>query len=252
MVKLAITDFGGAGDAPILVMLHGLLGTARNLTAIARGLTSSRRVIGFDMRNHGQSPWANSHTYSDLAQDVEETLIDISGPYDLLGHSMGGKTAMIGVLEGRLAPRKLVIGDIAPVPYDHTQAPAIEAMVSTDLSSFDRRAPLARHLGQQLNDPVMGQFLAQAAELGANPSWAHNLDVLLAEMDAIVGFPNIDAVSHQDMLVIAGGASHYVDPQGFTTRFPKARFETIEGAGHWVHAEAPAEFNALVSQYLKA
>lgn len=250
MVKLSLTDFGGSGAEATLVLLHGLLGTARNMTMIARAFTETRRVIGLDMRNHGTSPWESTHQYRDLACDVAETLVHEADHFDLLGHSMGGKAAMIGVLEDILKPRKLIIGDIAPVPYDHSQLPAIDAMLSTDLTQFDRRMPLAKSLGESLGDPAMGQFLAQAADFTNAPRWVHNLTVLREEMGSIVGFPETTAKSDIDCLVVGGRMSQYVDEAAVLRHFPNAQIEWIEGAGHWVHAEAPQEFNALVRTFL--
>ncbi|MEM9716131.1 MAG: alpha/beta fold hydrolase [Pseudomonadota bacterium] len=253
MVKLTITEFGGDGPGVPLVLLHGLLGTARNLAVVARAFVGMRRVIGLDMRNHGSSPWSESHSYTELAEDVAETLKGKVHDYDLLGHSMGGKAAMVGTASGILTPRKLVIGDIAPVAYAHTQAPAIEAMLEIDLNSFDRRAPLANALGKNLGNPVMGQFLAQAAVFDTpdkDPYWSHNLHVLLARMEDLVGYPDGVPVSDQDVLFVAGGASDYVQPDAVTQAFPKAQIATIDGAGHWVHAENPKAFNALVADYL--
>jgi len=250
MVKLCLTDFGGSGAKPTLVLLHGLLGTARNMTMIARAFTETRRVIGLDMRNHGSSPWESTHQYRELACDVAETLMDEVGHFDLLGHSMGGKAAMIGVLEEILKPRKLIVGDIAPVSYDHSQLPAIDAMLSADLTQFDRRMPLAKSLGATLGDPAMGQFLAQAAEFTEAPRWVHNLALLREEMGAIVGFPETSAKSNIDCLFVGGRKSHYIEEAAVLHHFPNAQIEWIEGAGHWVHAEAPQEFNALVRTFL--
>ncbi|MEM9210240.1 MAG: alpha/beta fold hydrolase [Pseudomonadota bacterium] len=250
MVKLAQMDFGGDGDRPALILLHGLLGTARNLTTVARSFSKTRRVIGLDMRNHGQSPRLETQSYLDMAEDVAETLVDFGEEYDLLGHSMGGKAAMVGVLERWLTPRKVVVGDIAPVAYDHSQAPYISAMLSTDLSQYARRAPLAADLGKAVGDDVMGQFMAQSARLGPDAGWIPNLDVLLREMDVIVGFPSYDDPVDQDVFFVAGGASPYVDADAVHRLFPAARIEVIRGAGHWVHAEAPEAFNDCVRAYL--
>ena len=250
MVKLALTDFGGDGPAPRLVLLHGLLGTARNLAVVARAFTPTRHVVGFDMRNHGASDWAETNSYEDMAADVADALSHLDGPYDLLGHSMGGKTAMYGVLSGLFAPRKTVIGDIAPVTYDHTQAHTIEAMLALDLSDFDRRGTLATRLSNDLDDPMVGPFLAQSADLGETPRWRHNLPVLLSEMDKIIGFPPVSARYDGPVLVVAGGASHYVEAGKVHQFFPNADVCTIDGAGHWVHAEAPKAFNTLVAEFL--
>ncbi|MEO0342721.1 MAG: alpha/beta fold hydrolase [Pseudomonadota bacterium] len=250
MAFIHIHDFGGGGVKPMLILLHGLLGTSRNLAVVARAFVGTRRVIGLDMRNHGESSWENSHRYQDLAEDVANTLQSFDTPYDLLGHSMGGKAAMAGVLAGILKPRKLVVGDIAPVSYAHTQAHVIAAMQAVDLNAFTRKGPLAHHLSEVLGDPAIGPFLAQAADFSGPPRWTHNLEVLAAEMDDIVGFPSLDQTSDQEVLFISGGASNYVQEDLVKSVFPKAAFHWIEGAGHWVHAEAPDQFNTAASGFL--
>ncbi|MFM7654193.1 MAG: alpha/beta fold hydrolase, partial [Paracoccaceae bacterium] len=120
-------------NAPTLVIAHGLYGSGRNWGVIARRLADIRNVVAVDMRNHGASPWTQTHSYPDLAADLAEVIATLGGPVDLLGHSMGGKAAMqLALTQGALI-RRLVVADIAPVAYSHDQTRHIQAMRGLDL-----------------------------------------------------------------------------------------------------------------------
>ena len=97
-----------------LIIAHGLFGSARNWGVIAKRLSDTRRVFTLDLRNHGASPWQDDHSYDALAEDLSEVITSIGGPVDLLGHSMGGKAAMVAALSGADI-RRLIVADIAPV-----------------------------------------------------------------------------------------------------------------------------------------
>ena len=108
-----------------LLIAHGLYGSAKNWGVIAKRLSSTRAVTSVDMRNHGDSPWSDSHGYPDMAKDLAEV---IPGRADVLGHSMGGKAAMTLALTHPDKVRRLIVADISPVAYSHTQLPMIDAM----------------------------------------------------------------------------------------------------------------------------
>ena len=122
-----------------LIIAHGLFGSGRNWGVIAKRLANHCRVIALDMRNHGASPWSEDHSYHALAADIEEVATTLDQPVDLLGHSIGGKAAMVAALSG--APiRRLIVADIAPVGYSHSQQPVIDAMQSVPLDHTTSRA----------------------------------------------------------------------------------------------------------------
>ena len=118
-VRLATQVYGEAGDRPPLLIAHGLFGSARNWGVIAKRLAETRPVVAVDMRNHGDSPWDEVHDYPAMAGDLAEV---IDGRWDVLGHSMGGKAAMVLALTHPEKVNRLVVADIAPVAYGHTQA----------------------------------------------------------------------------------------------------------------------------------
>jgi pimeloyl-ACP methyl ester carboxylesterase len=239
----------GPADAPPLLIAHGLFGSARNWGVIAKRLSAGRPVTAVDMRNHGASPWDDAHDYAALASDLAEVIGD--GRADVLGHSMGGKAAMVLALTQPRRVRRLVVVDIAPVAYAHSQSHLIAAMRGVDLSAVTRRSEAAAQLDAVPDDGTRA-FLLQSLDV-AERRWMLNLDALDREMPKIVGFPEVEGRFDGPALFLSGGASDYVRPghrERILSLFPEARFETIEGAGHWLHAERPRETEAAVAAFL--
>ncbi|MEL7026598.1 MAG: alpha/beta fold hydrolase [Pseudomonadota bacterium] len=244
-MKLATTIHGTAGT-PLLIA-HGLFGSGRNWGAIGKRLAASRQVTLADMRNHGDSPWADSHNYRDLASD----LAPLAGG-DVLGHSMGGKAAMALALTQPDRVNRLIVADIAPVAYTHTQQHYIDAMESLDPAAFKTRSEADQALADLIDNPGIRAFLLQSLNL-TEGRWQLNLKTLAAEMDSLVGWDNIEATFDGPALFITGSESDYVstaDRNKILSLFPGAEFVEIVGAGHWLHAEKPAEFIAAVEAFL--
>jgi esterase len=158
---LALQDFGD-GAGPPLVIAHGLFGSGRNWGVIAKRLSQGRRVITVDMRNHGASPWTATHSYPELAADLAGV---VPGPMDLLGHSMGGKAAMQLALQAPERVRRLIVADIEPVAYSHTQQGMIDAMRTVDLSVLTKRSDADAQLAAQVDDPGVRAFLLQSLDV---------------------------------------------------------------------------------------
>lgn len=238
--------YDGPGQTPLLIA-HGLFGSARNWGVIAKRLSEVRPVRVVDMRNHGASPWFETHSYDDMADDLAQ-LID--RPTDVLGHSMGGKAAMVLALKNPNKVNRLIVADIAPVSYSHSQMGPLNAMKGVDLQQVSNRAEAKAQLGPL--DPGVPEFLLQSFDI-KEKKWRLNLDVLATEMDRILGFPRIDGAFDGPALFLSGGNSDYVkrdyrtEIKGF---FPKSYFAKIPGAGHWLHAEKPREFEAAVAAFL--
>ncbi|UWQ22521.1 alpha/beta fold hydrolase [Jannaschia sp. W003] len=245
---LNLVRHGAPSDRPPLLVAHGLFGSARNWGVIAKRLARDREVVAVDMRNHGASPRADSQSYPDMAADLAE--VCAGRPHDVLGHSMGGKAAMVMALAHPELVRRLVVADIAPVAYGHTQSHLIAAMRAVDLGSVERRSDAGAMLA--VDDPGTRAFLLQSLD-AAEGRWMLNLDVLEREMPRIVGFPDVTGHFTEPALFLSGGASDYVLPEHrarIKSFFPKARFARIPGAGHWLHAEKPREFEAAVRAFL--
>ena len=244
----------GDGALKPLVIVHGLYGSARNWGVIARRLSDSRHVVALDMRNHGDSFHDPDHSYPALADDIAAVIRELGDPVDLLGHSMGGKAAMV---LARTAPElidRLIVVDIAPVTYAHTQMPYIEAMRAVDLARVDRRSEAEAQLAGKVEDPTLRSFLLQSLDLsGPSPRWKLNLDALGDQMPLIMGFPEVGGVYDGRMAVIRGESSDYVTgdhADALRTMFPTARLMTLKGAGHWLHAENPRGFEEVVRAVL--
>jgi pimeloyl-ACP methyl ester carboxylesterase len=241
--------------APTLVVAHGLYGSGRNWGVIARRLAARRPVVAVDMRNHGDSPREATQTYPDMAGDLAEVIETLSPPVDLMGHSMGGKAAMQLALTRPDLIRRLVVADIAPVPYTHDQGRHVDAMALLDLSRLASRADADAALaGAGVEDPALRAFFLQSLDLRSTPPrWKLNLAVLRSEMPKIVGWPGTEGRFEGAALFLTGAESHYVRPEHrevIRRLFPKARFAKIVGAGHWLHAERPREFEETVRVFL--
>jgi pimeloyl-ACP methyl ester carboxylesterase len=247
---LHMISHGSDTGTPLLIA-HGLFGSGRNWGVIAKRLSDTRRVIALDLRNHGASPWQDDHSYPALAKDLSEMIDLIGGPVDLLGHSMGGKAAMVAALSGANI-RRLIVADIAPVTYDHTQQHLIEAMQALPMDQLSSRTKAEQALSGQIEDPTVRSFLLQSLNL-QDHTWRLNLPALRASMADIIGFPEVSGQFVTQTLFLTGAKSNYLRPEHrplIKSLFPKARFAKIPNAGHWLHAERPREFEAVVRVFL--
>lgn len=248
---------GPADDTrrPVLIV-HGLFGSARNWGAIAKRLSANRTVLAVDMRNHGDSFRASSHSYPDLAADLAEVIAANGGSADVIGHSMGGKASMQLALDHPKTVGRLVIADIAPVTYVHSQNHLIDAMAALDLPSLSSRRDADMALQGAVADPGTRAFLLQSLDMRAEPPvWKLNLPVLRSEMSRITGWPGTVGRFERPVLVLSGAASDYVLPEHrpiLQALFPNARHVSLPGVGHWLHAEAPGPFLEEVSAFLDA
>ena len=254
---LSYSEFGDhtpTDATPALIIVHGLYGSGRNWGVIAKRLSDSRPVITVDMRNHGQSPRAPTHSYPDLADDLAQVINHLNVPVDVCGHSMGGKAAMVLALQNPTLLRRLIVADIAPVAYGHTQQMFIDAMRAVDLTTLSRRSDAESQLAEAGVERALQSFFTQSLDV-PNKRWRLNLDVLEAEMPKIIGWPDVAGQFDGPTLFLSGGASDYVGPQHrdhIKSLFPAARFAKLPGVGHWLHAEKPREFEAAVRVFLDA
>jgi esterase len=235
-----------------LLIAHGLFGSARNWGVIAKRLSDTRQVVAVDMRNHGESDWCPSHSYGEQAGDLVEIIDEFGGRMDVLGHSMGGKSAMVLAATQPEKVARLVVADIAPVAYEHTQIRLAEAMQGLELEGVSSRSDADLLLLESVNEAGVRAFLLQSLDI-KEKKWRLNLDVLSAEMAAVVGFPDVDGRFDGPALFLSGGDSDYVRAEyrpEIKRLFPAARFAKIPGTGHWLHAEKPREFETAVRTFL--
>jgi esterase len=248
-----------SGDGPPLAILHGLFGSARNWGSIAQRLAAHHRVIALDLRNHGASPWADSMDYDAMAEDVRRALHTRGHRrYALLGHSMGGKVAMVAALQHGAAVDRLVVIDIAPATYEPAHLAYIRAMRALDLSGVTRRGEADARLAPAVPDAAERAFLVQNLVFdGGKARWRLNLAAIERGMARLVGFPAIAPSTGTGydgpVLFVAGGRSGSVRPEHepeIRRLFPRARIARIADAGHLPHAEAPRAFLGLVEPFL--
>ena len=239
------------------MILHGLLGSARNWTGVAKQLAETQRVFALDLRNHGRSTWAPTMSFDDMAGDVAAFIEQGRlAPVTLLGHSLGGKVAMRLALTRPDLVARLVVIDVAPVAYRHSLRKYIEAMRAVDLGAVTRRTDVDQELARTIADPVMRAFLLQ--NLIRTPqqgyAWRAHLDAIAQSLPELMGFPASAGLAYSGpTLMIAGGRSTYVRAEHrrvIGQLFPKVEYATIAGAGHQVHADRPDEFLAALRPFL--
>jgi len=251
--------FAETGAGPPLVILHGLFGSGRNWASVARALGARHRVFTLDLRNHGDSPRAASMGYREMAADVAHFLArhGLEGA-TVIGHSMGGKTAMVLALEHGALVGRLIVVDIAPVAYRHSHLPLIEAMAAVDLARASRRAEVDAALKDAAPEAGLRAFLLHNLETGEGDlRWRVNLAALGDNMDELIGYPDgLEGRSYAGpALFLAGADSDYLRREhaaAIRALFPAAEIDAIAGAGHWVHAEQPQAFLARVQAFLEA
>ena len=234
-----------------LLIVHGLYGSARNWGVISKRLSDEREIFAIDQRNHGDSQWCETQSYFDMAGDLQEFL-EHFGSMAVLGHSMGGKAAMVLSMLKPSLVEKLVIADIAPVSYFHDNTQYIRAMKNVKLDKLATRADAIIQLAESVPEPELRSFFAQSIDL-KNKRWKLNLDVLESEMEKIISFPQLSGKFEKVSLFLSGALSNYLQITHRPTikkLFPKAKFAKIPNAGHWLHAEKPREFEAAIRTFL--
>ena len=244
-----------AGEGEPVVLLHGLFGMARNLGVVQRALAPRFRVIALDLRNHGASPHAAEMHYAAMAEDVVETL-DQRGalPAVLIGHSMGGKAAMLTALTWPGSVMRLLVADIAPVPYEHGNDRLAAALLALPLTPGLTRVAADAALRDAVPAAGVRAFLLQNLAFGAHPHWRIGLPAIAATMRDIEGWSAPDgAVYPGPTLFVSGAGSDYVRPEHrpvIRAMFPAARFVTLKNAGHWLHADNPGGFLGVIEAFL--
>jgi pimeloyl-ACP methyl ester carboxylesterase len=265
-VVLNTTELGDSGTR--VVFCHGLFGQGRNFTAIGKALAAahegpSHRVTLVDMPDHGQSPWSEHFDYL-VAADQVAALLSSEDPVALVGHSMGGKIAMLVALRHPELVERLVVVDVSPVPYDHATEfdGYIKAMAAIDLDTLSSRGQADEALREAVPDPTVRGFLLQSLRRespadGARWRWLLNLELLGRDLDEITGWPEAALAgtpAYEGPVLWVGGAdSAYVQPDYVAAMdrwFPRNRRVTIKGAGHWVHSEQPGVFVEVLERFL--
>ena len=244
------------GGAAHLIILHGLLGSSDNWQTLGKRYAKSHHVWMLDARNHGRSPHASTHTYESMAGDVIDFMDDRGiSKGSLLGHSMGGKTVLF---LSQLHPErfeKLIVADIAAREYTPNHDPIFDALLATTPASASSREAIQAQISEALNrDPVLVPFLMKGLyrKKEGGFAWRFNVPVLRRTMKSMVNHIEL-GVNTLPTLFIRGSESNYVNDDDLDLlgeHFLHMDHHTIEGAGHWLHAEAPEEFYQVTNDFL--
>jgi esterase len=247
-------DLGGAGLPP-LVILHGILGSSRNWQTAGKDLAARYHVFALDLRNHGGSAHSEEMTYDAMVGDVTAWLDAHGlGRVTLLGHSLGGKVAMLLACRQPERVERLVVVDIAPKDYSWggKQRSEFAAMNGLDLAGLSSRAEAEKRLEAGVPDWAMRKFLTTNLERDGEGRWRWtvNLAALTEALPALEKNPlQAEDRFAGPVLFITGGKSAYVPPgdhAAILRHFPAARIETLADCGHNPHMEARAALVALV------
>lgn len=251
-------NFKDYGEGKPLVILHGLFGSLDNWFSLAKAFADKRHVYLLDQRNHGQSPHTDTHTYEEMADDLFE-FFQQRGLKDavLLGHSMGGKTAMTFAADHSDLLEKLVVVDIGVKQYPVHHDLIIRAMQALDVENISSRSEAEEELKNLLNEhESVIQFLLKniyrkkSDDGSAHYAWRFNLDVLANDIEEM-GLPILKG-SEVETLFLYGTHSKYVlesDKPEILSLFPNTIFKHLN-TGHWVHAEDPKGFITTVKEFI--
>lgn len=241
-----------AGQGRPIVILHGLFGSSDNWASIGRELEKDHEVLLVDQRDHGRSPHTDRVDYPLMAQDVHALVTGLGlQNIILVGHSMGGKTAMYLAHKWPGLVKHLVSVDMGPREYPiSNQAPIIEALVTSDLAGKTARKEVDEHLARYVPEPGVRQFLLKSLywETPERLAWRFNVPVLARDINDLLAAAPPETI-RVPTLFIRGGQSDYItraDIPALKEQFPGSRIETIDFAGHWVHAQAPVEVTELI------
>lgn len=250
--------FKQLGQGEPLVMMHGLFGASDNWLGVASKLAEKFHLFLVDLRNHGLSPHSDETNYPIMAADVAEFLdTQKLERANILGHSLGGKVAMQLALDFPSRVEKLIVSDITPRVYPPEHEKIFKALLGLDLKKFQTRIQIEDALAAEIPDLGLRRFLLKNLKSASSPSssftWKMNLAGLYKNHQKIYEPIAPHKPFFGPALFLRGGKSRYIleaDIPLIHNLFPQAKIETIERAGHWVHADAPEEFVTLVSAFL--
>lgn len=248
-------NFIEQGQGAPVILLHGLFGSMRNLGFIARPLAQSFKVYLLDQRNHGDSVHLSNMTYQEMADDVVRFMDQQElQTAHIVGHSMGGKTAMQLALSQPQRVDRLVVADIAPVAYPRRHDSILEGLNQVQAAQVKTRKEADAILATYVAEADVRAFLLKSLMANTNGqlSFKFNLKDIERNYEQIIAAPSGQPF-HGPTLFIKGATSAYIQAQHkeqVLSLFPNAQMKIIAGAGHWLHAEKPALFNRLVNEFL--
>ena len=244
------------GEGPVLIILHGLFGSSDNLSRIATELEKNYRVYRVDLRNHGASFHNDKMNYELMVEDLSFLMSSLSiESAHIIGHSMGGKVAMLFSLLHPNKVKSLIVADIAPVTYTPHHTQILKGLQSIPLNDISTRKMADEYLAKFIDVPGVRQFLLKSLEFnkGDMPKWKFNLSAILENYKQILSGIDADKPFMGKTLFIAGGLSDYIKPeykQKTISLFPNTQLKIIPDASHWLHAEKPRIFIGICQRFL--
>ncbi|KAM9332006.1 sn-1-specific diacylglycerol lipase ABHD11 [Pholidichthys leucotaenia] len=264
-VSLSYDVFDGKGESTPLVFLHGLFGSKSNFFSIAKSLVerTGRKVLTVDARNHGNSPHSSVLTYEAMASDLKHLLAQLHiDKCVLIGHSMGGKTAMTTALTQPSLVERLVVVDITPsqsntrTNFRHYIKAMQEMKISTDIPRSTARRMAEDQLRGLVKEHSVRQFLlTNLVEENGRYAWRVNLEAISAHLDDLLSFPSFDTVYEGPTLFLGGASSVYISSEDYPEiqrLFPYADIQYIPDASHWIHADKPLDFISSIISFLQS
>ena len=252
MIKLNYKSFG---DGEPLLIVHGLMGMLDNWQTLAKEYAQNFEVFILDARNHGHSPWDDELNYEVMMYDLLEFCHEHSlSEFHLLGHSMGGKTAMKFAANFPDFVEKLIVADIAPKQYPVHHHMILRGLSSLNFDTIKSRGEADKILSKYVTDSGVRNFLMKSmywvekGRLGLR----FNLESIKSNIE-MMGAVIDDGQFEGETLFIRGSKSDYVKDSDIETiheQFPQMQLHTIKNAGHWLHAEEPAEFVQVTRDFL--
>jgi pimeloyl-ACP methyl ester carboxylesterase len=252
-MRLHFESFGAGFP---VVILHGLFGSGDNWLRFARELEPNHRVVLPDHRNHGRSPHAGTMTHAEMAQDVRELMQHLGlAEAHVIGHSLGGKTAMQMALDHPELVRSLVVVDIAPRKYEGKHDAILDALLGLDLGSLSSRQEIEIALAPAIPDLQVRRFLLKGIERTAEGfRWRMGIREIADNYSTLSEAVSGERAYEGPCMFVRGELSTYLlpgDEPGIRSLFPKAEFATVAKASHWVHADNPEGFNEAVLGFLE-
>jgi esterase len=245
------------GQGHPLIILHGLMGSSDNWLTQSKILAEQYHVYMVDQRNHGRSFHSDEFDYKVLTEDLRHFIEKhVMGKPIILGHSMGGKTAMNFAVRYPDFLSKLIVVDIAPKAYPVHHDSIIEGLNAIPINTLQSRDEADKILSQFVPEADVRQFLLK--NLSRKPeggfSWKINLPVIDKNLEKISEGMQYEGTYAGPSLFVRGSKSKYVldeDRATIKTLFPASTLVTMD-TGHWVQAEKPVEFVEIVKNFLKA
>lgn len=246
------------GSGKPLIIIHGLFGMLDNWQSLAKRYAEHFEVYLIDQRNHGHSPHSDEMDYwamgDDLAHFIEQHQLEDAA---ILGHSMGGKSLMNFLVQNPDHAGKCIVADIGPKAYPIHHQQIIAGLASIPTEELKSRGQADKLLAEHISEIGVRQFLLKNLYWDSNKKlqWRFNLPVIAREIHAIVEGIPYRAPLDTDILFVRGTASNYIldkDWEGIQEMFPKAHLESMEGVGHWLHAENPELFYNITLKFLNS